>query len=125
MALAEKKQGLSQGRFKEKPDKTSSKEPPKDTSPYRGRPHFPTKEFRRWLESDEAFKATDLSKQERLKFGSHMSDPKMVGKLFEKSKGELKNIEPELKKGKYGAFKNLNPEDRKKVEKIYKGFFKK
>ncbi|KPJ73221.1 hypothetical protein AMJ48_02025 [Parcubacteria bacterium DG_74_1] len=127
MALIEKKQELRQGQAKEKFDKPLRKEPPKDTGPYKGRSHFSTKEFDRWLESNEAFKVTGLLRDERLRLGHHISDPKLVGTLFEKAKREPENIEHELDKGKYGAFGDLNLSlnDREKVKKIYRGFFKK
>jgi len=126
MALGERKQELSQEQAKEKFDKTLKEEPSKDTGPYKGRPDFPTKEFDRWLESNEAFEATRLSREERLKLGPRLS--KVFGTRIEKSKGEDENIESELAKGKYGkfeSFRDLNPIDREKVKRIYRGFFKK
>jgi hypothetical protein len=126
MALVERKQELNQGQAKEKIDKTIKEEPPKDTGPYKGRPDFPTKEFDRWLESNEAFEVTGLSREERLKLGPRLS--KVFGTRIEKSKGEDERIESELAKGKYGrfeSFRDLNPSDREKVKKLYRGFFKK
>ena len=126
MALVEKKQELSQEQTKEKPDEVFKEEPPKDTGPYKGRPDFPTKEFDRWLESNEAFEATGLSREERLKLGPRLSE--FFGTRIEKSRKEDERIESELAKGKYGRFepfRDLNPSDREKVKKIYRGFFKK
>jgi len=115
-------------RLKENLIKTSpQKEERKDTSPFKGRPYFPTKEYDIWLESAEAFKATGLSKKERLKFGHYISNPELVGKFFEKAKREPENINDELELGKWGKFRKLrelSSEDRKKVKKIYKGYMK-
>ena len=109
-----------------RPERTPApppKEEKKDTSAFRGRSEFSTKEYNRWLESDEAYRATQLPKEIRLKLGPQLSDQKLVGSLFEKAKREPEKIKKELELGKYGAFSKLKPVERKILMKLYKGFW--
>jgi len=117
---------IARGGAKERFRGGSQKEGMADTSPFHGRSSFSTKEFRRWTRGSKSWGAmgsTHLSKQEREKLGQRLSDPKLVGKFFEKGKRESQRLGIELAKGKWGKFGALNRKERKSTGKLYKGFF--
>lgn len=107
MSLFERKQQLSQGGAKGKPEKIPSpKEEKKNTSGFAGKPFLRREEFKSWLRRPEAYKASGLPETERVKLEKELFGPK-YGFFIEKGEPEkaLKKMKTEKFKAPTGAQK--------------------
>lgn len=119
MSISEKKQSLSGGGEKKASKDASSLE--KDGSVFSGKAEIPRETLWQTLRDPRLFNKTNLPERERLVLGKELFKP--YGSYLDKK--ELTTIESQLESGKWGKFKNMPPETRKKASRLVKALLKK
>lgn len=89
----------------------------KDTSIFRGRSSLDTGTFQHRLKNPKLYGTTQLRESERSELGKKLF--KSSGSVI--NPGEVQKVERELKKGKWGEFKDMSYQEREKAKRLLRG----
>lgn len=115
MALAERKQELSQGGAKERPGEMSlDKKEKEDSSVFGGKPEMPAGSFNQWLQKPERYKTTGLGREKITKLGGRLFGS--CGTFIQK--GEVEETKRQIDLGKWGKFKDFSETEKRDAKKL-------
>ena len=117
MSIFEKKQGLSQTGKISKPEKAPPpvKQEKKDTSAFGGKSIIGRKVFNQHLKDPKLYQTTRLEEKARTELGK-----KLFGSSDFIKKTNIPEIKRQLDLGRWGKFKDMSSEDKRKAKIIIK-----